>query len=96
MGVGAYDVEGRVRETGLVFYPPICDPWFWWCRSGGVGPGSVVVAKTSSTEFGWNAGLGWAFEVATGSQLYLEARFHSVNTSPLGTEYLPLTIGYRW
>ena len=95
-GVGAHHVEGRVRETGLVYYPPICDPWFWWCRPGGIGPGSVVVGSTSSTEFGWNAGLGWAFEVGTGSQLYLEARFHSVNSSPLGTEYLPLTIGYRW
>ena len=42
------------------------------------------------------AGLGWAFEVGTGSQLYLEVKFHRVNTSPLGTHSVPLTIGYRW
>ena len=95
-GIGVYDVEGRVTERGVVFFPPVCDPWFWWCHPGGVGPGNVLRASTSSTEFGWNAGLGWAFEVGTGSQLYLEARFHSVSTSPLGTDYLPLTVGYRW
>lgn len=95
-GVGIYGVDARVTETGLVFFPPICDPWFWWCTPGGVGPGTITAASDSSTEFGWNAGLGWAFEVGTGSQLYLEVRFESVNTSPLGTDYLPLTIGYRW
>ncbi len=95
-GIGIYGVEGRVRENGLVWYPPICDPWFWWCTPGGVGPGSVVAASESSTELGWNAGLGWAFEVGTGSQLFIEARFHSVDTSPIGTDYMPLTVGYRW
>ena len=89
-------IEGRVTETGLIYFPPICDPWFWWCTPGGVGPGTVTAASVDSTEFGWNAGLGWAFEVGTGSQIYIEARFNSINTSPLGTDYLPLTIGYRW
>ena len=56
----------------------------------------MTAASVDSTEFGWNAGLGWAFEVGTGSQIYIEARFNSINTSPLGTDYLPLTIGYRW
>jgi hypothetical protein len=95
-GIGGYDVDARVTEDALVWYPPICDPWFWWCTPGGVGPGTAVRASTSSTEFGWNAGLGWAFEVGEGSQLYIEARFHSVDTSPEATEFLPLTIGFRW
>jgi len=96
-GVGLYDVDARITEQGLVFYPPICDPWFWWCVPGGVGPGNVVRASTSSTEFGWNAGIGWAFEVGdSGSQIYIESRYHSVETSPLATDYLPLTIGFRW
>jgi opacity protein-like surface antigen len=96
-GVGAYRVEGRIKEDGLVYYPPICDPWFWWCTPGGVGPGTIVVASESTTEFGWNVGLGFAFEVgAVGSQFFIESRYHSANTSPEATTYLPLSIGFRW
>ena len=86
-----------MRENGLVYYPPVCDPWFWWCYPGGVGPGSIVVASQSTTEFGWNVGLGWAWEVnISGSQVFLEARYHSIDTTRASTEYLPLTIGFRW
>jgi opacity protein-like surface antigen len=95
-GVGVYRVEGKIREQGLIWYPPICDPWFWWCVPGGVGPGTVVAGSASSTEFGWSVGIGWAFEVGVGSQLYIESRYQSVDTSPLSTEFLPITLGYRW
>jgi hypothetical protein len=44
-GVSWNDVTGRVTETGLVYYPPVCDPFYWWCYPGGVGPGNVVVGK---------------------------------------------------
>jgi len=96
-GVGAYRVAGRVNETGLVFYPPICDPWFWWCTPGGVGPGTVVRASDSSIEFGWNGGVGWAWKAGVeGAQVFIEARYHSVATSGADTTYMPLSIGYRW
>jgi hypothetical protein len=55
------------------------------------------VASESTTEFGWNAGIGYAFEVgAVGSQFFIESRYHSANTSPEATSYLPLSIGFRW
>lgn len=95
-GIGAYNYKAQVTETGLIAYPPICDPWFWWCVPGGVGTGAINAGSDSGTEFGWNAGLGWAFQVGGGSQIFIETRFHSVDTSPLATDYLPLTIGYRW
>ena len=41
-GAGVYRIEGKITETGLVFYPPVCDPWFWWCSPGGVGPGTSI------------------------------------------------------
>ncbi len=44
-GVGLDYLQGRITDTGLVYYPPICDPWFWWCIPGGVGPGTFVVFK---------------------------------------------------
>jgi len=95
-GVGVDFVEGRIKQTGLVYYPPVCDPWFWWCYPGGVGPGSIVVGKRSSTEFGVNLGIGWAFRVGLDSQLFIEARYYTIDTSPKSTEMLPITIGYRW
>ena len=96
-GIGAYRVEGKISEDGLIYYPPVCNPWYWWCVPGGVGPGTIVVGSASTTEFGWNAGAGWAFPVGSvGSQLYIESRYHSAETSPEATAYLPLAIGYRW
>ena len=95
-GVGVHSVEGRLHENGLVYYPPICDPWFWYCYPGGVGPGTIIQAKVSTTEFGWNAGVGLTFETSSGSEWFLEAKFHSVDTSRATTEFVPLVIGFRW
>ena len=95
-GVGYYDTETRVTNTGLVYYPPICSPWYWWCVPGGVGPGTIVRGKHTASEIGWNVGIGWAFQVGLASQLFIESRYHSVDSSPESTEYLPITIGYRW
>ena len=59
-------------------------------------PTKLVVASESNTDFGWNGGIGVTFELASGSQFYLEAKYHSIDTSPAKTEYIPITFGYRW
>jgi len=52
--------------------------------------------EDSTTEFGWNGGIGLSFNVgSTDSQLYLEAKYHSVETTTSAT-YVPITVGYRW
>jgi hypothetical protein len=84
-----------VTDEGLVYYPPICDPWFWWCYPGGVGPGTFIVGKRSSDEFGWNVGLGYSFP-NTGGRGYVELRYERVEFASESIEYIPLTIGYRW
>ena len=95
-GVGVNYTEGRLTDTGLVYYPPVCDPWFWWCSPGGVGPGTFVVAKKDTTDFSWNAGVGVTFEMSSGSQLFIEARYETVEMSPQATEYIPIVVGFRW
>ena len=95
-GVGAYYLDGQLTENGLVYYPPVCDPWWWWCYPGGVAPGTYVKASQTEWDFGWNAGLGVTIEVGTASQIYIEAKYHSVDTSNQSTDYIPITIGYRW
>ncbi len=95
-GVGVDFIEGQVTNEQLVYYPPICDPWYWWCIPGGVGEGTVVVGKRDTTEFAWNAGIGIDFELSGGSTLYVETKFHSAETDRAATEVIPIVIGYRW
>jgi len=97
-GVGVYYLEGTLNERGLVYYPPYCDPWWpWYCYPGGVGEGKFIRAKETTTEFGWNAGVGFGLEVgASGSQLVFEARYHDVSTNGVSLTYVPVTVAYRW
>jgi opacity protein-like surface antigen len=95
-GIGAYRLEGAVTQDALVYYPPTCDPWYWWwCYPGGVGTGSIVKAKDTTTEFGWNVGLGYSFASADG-QLFVELSYHDIDTRNSDLTFMPLTFGYRW
>lgn len=94
-GISWNSVTGRVTETGLVYYPPICDPWLWWCIPGGIGPGTFVSGKRSSDEFGWTAGLGYSFD-NPGGQLFIELRYQQIEFANEDIEYIPLTIGWRF
>jgi hypothetical protein len=69
-------------------------PWSWWCYPG-IIPGDVVVGELTETEFGWNAGLGITFELKSGSQLFLDTRYHWIKTRE-ATEIVPIVFGYRW
>ncbi|MDH3626754.1 MAG: outer membrane beta-barrel protein [Acidobacteriota bacterium] len=95
-GVGIDFLEGRITDNGLVYYPPICDPWFWWCIPGGVGPGTIVKFKEDATELSYNVGVGVTFDTNSGSQIFIEARYKSAETDPKSTEYIPLVVGFRW
>jgi opacity protein-like surface antigen len=95
-GAGLYAIEATLTNNGLVYYPPICDPWFWWCTPGGVGPGTIVRARESTTEFGWNVGVGMNFALRNGSEMFVEARYHRIETDRIPTEFIPLSVGFRW
>jgi opacity protein-like surface antigen len=95
-GIGVYRLEGQLTSQGLVYYPPICDPWLWWCYPGGVGPGTIIEERETATEFGYNAGIGINFELASGSQVYVEAKYHAIQTDNRTTEYIPVQVGFRW
>jgi len=95
-GVGINYLRGRITDDALVYYPPICDPWFWYCYPGGVGPGSIIKLKESATELSWNAGIGVTFDTSSGTQIYLEARYEWLDTDRKTTTYVPLVVGFRW
>jgi len=94
-GIGVDYLEAKLTTTGTVIYPPICG--WWWCIPGGVGPGTVIAASADTTDFSANVGIGLTIELGlSGSQLLVEARYRRVETDPGPTEYIPITIGYRW
>ena len=95
-GIGVHWLDATITETGLVYYPPFCDPWYWWwCYPGGVGSGAIVRGDASSTEYGWNAGVGYDFPTGAG-KFFIEARYHYITTDSENLYYLPVTLGFRW
>jgi opacity protein-like surface antigen len=93
-GVGWYRIEAKLTEPGAGFLPGWCG---WnWCYPGGIVPTDVVVASDSTTRFGYNAGLGLSFAFGSGSEIYLEARYHRAETTNEPTELLPVSVGFRW
>ena len=95
-GVGAYYYDAQIGSPG-VLTGIICDPWYpFWCYPGYV-PGTVIRGSQSGTEFGYDAGVGISFEVGqSGSQIYIEATYNSVQTDEVTLDYIPLLVGYRW
>jgi opacity protein-like surface antigen len=93
-GIGVYRLDAELTSSGLIYYPPICG--WWWCVPGGVGEGSIVEADASSTDFGVNLGIGLNWELTMGSQIYVEAKYHYVDSDPVETTFIPFVIGYRW
>ena len=58
-------------------------------------PGSVVTDSVSSTEFGYNLSAAITFELSNESVIYLEAKYHWVDTK-VSAKFMPISIGYRW
>jgi opacity protein-like surface antigen len=92
-GIGGYRLEGKLKEPGVVC-GPICPPWSWWCYPG-CAPGTVITDSVSTTKFGYNLGVGIGFEVGQGSMIYLEAKYHRIETDT-ATTMIPVVVGYRW
>ena len=62
---------------------------------GGCTPGSVITDSVSSTEFGYNLGAAITFELENDWLIYLEAKYHWVDTK-VSAKFMPISIGYRW
>lgn len=69
--------------------------WWGWCRPV-AGTGTIIVDSGSTTDFGFNLGAALTFNVGLGSQIYIEAKYHRVQTENEAEEYIPIIVGYRW
>jgi opacity protein-like surface antigen len=72
----------------------LCDDWFGYCQFGLV-PGAVVVARSDTTQFAWNAGLGLDFAMGGGQTFFVEARFTRMQTAQ-PTDFVPIRVGLRF
>jgi hypothetical protein len=92
VGGGGYRRYAALTTTVLT-NGVICDPWWGYCYPA-VVTGQAVAQSDSLTKWGWSAAAGATFAVGSG-QLYLEARYHWMMSSPT-TEIFPVLIGYRF
>jgi opacity protein-like surface antigen len=93
LGIGGYHRYVELTQTAI-FGGAICDPWWGYCYPG-LATGQALVANTSTTKFGWNAGLGVEFKLEDRGAFFVEARFHSMAGSE-PTDSLPIQIGFRF
>jgi len=92
--------SGSRRIASLTVNPtyrlPVALPLISPYLIGGVGSYNVGcsgdISCQSSTYFGWNGGVGLKFG-ALALHAFAEARFHHVNVSGGGVQYVPVTIG---
>jgi opacity protein-like surface antigen len=88
-GAGAYYTRISLTQYG---YGYVCDPWWNYCYPAS---GDLIVAEHDDTKFGWNAGAGIAFRLASGSTLFVEARYNAVQMRQTFS-YVPVVVGLRF
>jgi hypothetical protein len=100
-GVKAYLMAGgggayrRISFTQTAFFGGYyCDNWYGFCQSG-FSPGQVLVDRTSTTRWEWNAGLGVNFPLWGGQSWFVEARYTQMQT-PVPTTFIPIRVGFRF
>lgn len=91
-GGGAWRRISFTQTAGFSGY--YCDPWWGVCE-GGFFPGDVLVDRTSTTRWEWNAGLGVNFPLYGGQSWFIEARYTQMQT-PVPTSFVPIRVGFRF
>lgn len=93
-GVGYYDYELELTEpgSGLV---TVCDPWWGICYPALV-PVDRIVGSYGGSDWGLNAGLGFAWPVSRTSEFYVEARYHWVDKDNGSLQFVPVMLGFRF
>ena len=54
------------------------------------------MAEMGKDKIGGNAGVGLTFALANDSQIYVEVKYHRMESTPQSTSWVPVTVGYRW
>jgi len=93
-GLGMYSRYWQLTSTVLTS-GIWCDPWTGWCYPI-TSTGNLIHEDDRLTKIGWQAIAAITFPLPSGSQMYLEASYHEMDSSPKKTTYLPILLGWRW
>lgn len=94
-GAGAYKRNLEVTSPAGYDYVYWCDPWWGVCWADAI-PVDAVLADDSQTKLGVNAGIGISIETGYNAEMYIESRYNWMDSSEKATEFLPITIGFRF
>ena len=89
-GIGGYSRYRTVTQK-VEQGPGFCDPLVQVCQT----VTTVASESETLTKVGYDLGLALTFPLHSGRQIYIESRYHWMTTDP-STQYLPISIGYRW
>lgn len=99
-GGGFYYRSTTLTKEAITGSTIACTPvWLFWgfnCASGTVS-NDQTIASSSSATFGVNGGIGFTVKVAEPRyRFYMEARYHYAPTTPINTQIIPITVGFRF
>jgi hypothetical protein len=94
-GFGFYRVQVELLNPSFDIVPPGCFSWWGWCQGPVTVPVADVVGSADSIRTGWDIGMAISFTLHNQSEIYIQAKFHRINTKEK-TEFIPITVGYRW
>jgi len=94
-GAGIY--IRKVEFTAPTFATvTVFDPFFGFFFPA-IVPADVILGSNTVAKFGLNIGGGLAFRIGAGrTKVFVEARYDHMYTSPIATEYVPVTFGLSW
>jgi hypothetical protein len=106
-GVGVYYRPIKVTTPAVGYVPPYCNPWYYYCSTGGLVPVEKIVGSRSSTDFGMDFGGGMNLMMTDTASVYVEARYHYIwgpeikdstgkSYGKADGQFFPITIGVRF
>lgn len=94
-GIGWYrrTVEFTQPTLGVIH---IIDPW-WGYVGSEIVPANQVLGSVTSNAFGGNIGGGVGVPLgSSGSEIFVDVRYHRARTKSTPTSVLPVSFGLRW
>lgn len=92
-GWGYYRRNVQFTQPAIATFTAF-DPW-WGVLYPAAAPTNLVLANHVLNKTGWNAGAGLDFKIRR-AKVFVEARYHRIETRPVPTTFIPITGGFRW
>jgi hypothetical protein len=99
-GGGWYDRVTTLRKSVPTVTGIACDPvWLWWgykCSAGTVNSDQTLGREVASA-FGFDGGVGFTIRVGDAPyRFYAESRYNYAPTKNVNTQFIAVTVGFRY